>query len=83
LGIDPKTVAKSWKREAVEGCKTGPKEPRSTVLAEAEEAMIAAFRRRALLPLESRPHALQPTDPAPDAVCIAPAPATARAIAPA
>jgi hypothetical protein len=63
LGIDPKTVAKSWKREAVEGCKTGPKEPRSTVLAEAEEAMIAAFRRRALLPLESRPHALQPTIP--------------------
>jgi hypothetical protein len=25
--------------------------------------MIAAFRRRALLPLESRPHALQPTIP--------------------
>jgi len=44
LGINPKTVAKTvakWrKRATVEDMKTGPREPRSTVLTEAEEAMI-------------------------------------------
>ncbi|ATQ58597.1 hypothetical protein [Paracoccus yeei] len=45
LGIDPKTVAKWRKRETVEDRKTGPKEPRSTVLSEGEEAMVVAFRR--------------------------------------
>ena len=38
LGINPKTVAKWGKRQTVEDLKTGPKEPRSTVLNEAEEA---------------------------------------------
>ncbi|PIL20020.1 hypothetical protein P775_11575 [Puniceibacterium antarcticum] len=52
LGISPKTVAKWRKRATVEDLKTGPKEPRSTVLTEAEEAMIVAFRRHTLLPLE-------------------------------
>jgi transposase-like protein len=32
LGINPKTVAKWRKRATVEDLKTGPKEPRSTVL---------------------------------------------------
>ena len=36
LGINPKTVAKWRKRAAVEDLKTGPKEPRSTVLTEGE-----------------------------------------------
>ena len=45
LGINPKTVAKWWKRETVEDMKTGPTEPRSNVLTEAEEAMVVAFRR--------------------------------------
>ena len=44
LGINPKTVAKWRKRQ-------GPTEPRSTVLTEAEEAAIVAFRRHTLLPL--------------------------------
>ena len=45
LGINAKTVAKWRKRQTVEDLKTGPKEPRSTVLTEAEEATIVAFRR--------------------------------------
>ena len=45
LGINPKTFAKWRKRSTVEYLKTGPKEPQSTVLTEAEEAMIVAFRR--------------------------------------
>jgi len=36
LGINPKTVAKWPKRKTFEDRKTGPKEPRSTVLTEAE-----------------------------------------------
>ena len=52
LGINPKTVAKWRRRETVEDRKTGPKEPRSTVLTEAEEATIVSFRRHTLLPLD-------------------------------
>lgn len=63
LGINPKTVAKWRKRQTVEDLKTGPKESRSTVLAEAEEAMIVAFRRHTLLPLDDCLYALQPTIP--------------------
>ena len=43
LGINPRTVAKWRKRKTVEDRKTGPKEPRSSVLSEAEEAMVVAF----------------------------------------
>ena len=42
LGLNPKTVAKWRKRQTVEDRKTGPKEPRSTILSEEEEAMIEA-----------------------------------------
>ncbi len=63
LGINPKTAAKWRKRETVEDLKTGPGEPHSTVLTEAEEAMIVAFRRHTLLPLDDCLHALQPTMP--------------------
>lgn len=45
LGINPKTVAKLCMREAVEDMKTGPKEPRSTVLTKGEGAAVVAFRR--------------------------------------
>ncbi len=62
LGINPKTVAKWRKRATVEDLKTGPKEPRSTVLSEAEEAMIVAFRRHTLL-LDDCRYALQPSIP--------------------
>ena len=63
FGINPKTVAKWRKRATVEDLKTGPKEPRSTVLSQAEEAMVVAFRRHTLLPLDDCLYALQPTIP--------------------
>ena len=63
LGINPKTVAKWRKRQTVEDRKTGPREPRSTVLSEDEEAIVVAFRRHTLLPLDDCLYALQPTVP--------------------
>lgn len=63
LGINPKTVAKWRKRQTVEDRKTGPKEPRSTVLSAEEEAVVIAFRRHTLLPLDDCLYALQPTIP--------------------
>lgn len=63
LGINPKTVAKWRKRQSVEDRKTGPTEPSSTVLSEEEEAMVVAFRRHTLLPLDDCLYALQPTIP--------------------
>lgn len=41
----------------------GPKEPRSTVLTAEEEAIIVAFRRHTLLPLNDCLYGLQPTIP--------------------
>lgn len=63
MGINPKTVAKWRKRATVEDLKAGPKEPRSTVLTEDEEAAVVAFRRHTLLPLDDYLHALQPSIP--------------------
>jgi hypothetical protein len=63
LGINVKTVAKWRKRETVEDRKTGPTKPSSTVLGTDEEAMIVAFRRHTLLPLDDCLYALQPTIP--------------------
>ena len=63
LGINPKTVAKWRKRASVEDMKTGPKEPRSTVLTGEEEAAVVAFRRHTLLPLDDCLYALQPSIP--------------------
>ena len=63
LGINPKTVANWRKRATVKDLKTGSKEPRSTVLTEVEEAIIVAFRRYTLLPLDNCLYALQPSIP--------------------
>jgi hypothetical protein len=41
----------------------GPKQPRSTVLSFEDEAVIVAFRRHTLLPLDDCLYALQPTLP--------------------
>ena len=41
----------------------GPKEPRSTVLTREEEAIVVAFRRHTLLPLDDCLYGLQPTIP--------------------
>src|SRR5215217_1618809 len=51
-GLNPKTVAK-WRRRATTADQPmGPSRPRSTVLTEAEEAIVVEFRRRTLLPLD-------------------------------
>ena len=63
MGVNPKTVAKWRKRQTVEDQKTGPKDPRSTVLSEEEGAMMVAFRRHTLLPLDDCLYALQPSVP--------------------
>src|SRR5215216_3209749 len=62
-GINPKTVAKWKKRPSVQDERTGPKQPRSTVLSIEEEAIVVAFRRHTLLPLDDCLYALQPTIP--------------------
>src|SRR3954454_16901979 len=50
--LDPKTVQKWRKRATTADQPMGPKRPRSTVLTEAEEAIVVEFRRRTLLPLD-------------------------------
>lgn len=60
-GIDQKTVAKWRERGTVADLPTGPKEAKSTVLSVEEEAIIVAFRRHTLLPLDDCLYALQPT----------------------
>src|SRR6202140_1930936 len=62
-GINPKTVAKWKKRGSVTDLPTGPREPKSTVLSIGEEAIVIAFRRHTLLPLDDCLYALQPTIP--------------------
>jgi transposase InsO family protein len=62
-GIDPKTVAKWKKRASVADRPTGPKDAKSTVLSIEEEAIVVAFRRHTLLPLDDCLYALQATIP--------------------
>jgi len=62
-GINQKTVAKWKKRTSVADRPTGPKHPSSTVLSIEEEAIIIAFRKHTLLPLDDCLYALQPTIP--------------------
>src|SRR3954454_2652947 len=51
-GLNPKTVAKWRSRSSTADARMGPARPRSTVLTEAEEAIVVGFRRRTLLPLD-------------------------------
>ena len=62
-GISPTTVQKWRKRQTVTDERMGPKHPRSTVLTIEEEAVIVAFRRHTLLPLDDCLYALQPSIP--------------------
>jgi transposase InsO family protein len=62
-GVNPKTIAKWRARASVADLRTGPKDPRSTVLSPEDEAIIVAFRRHTLLPLDDCLYALQPTIP--------------------
>ena len=56
-------MAKWRKRRSLADLPTGPKEPKSTVLSIEDEAIIVAFRRHTLLPLDDCLYALQPTIP--------------------
>jgi transposase-like protein len=62
-GLNQKTVAKWRKRTFVHDAPMGPKTVRSTVLTAEEEAMIVAFRKHTLLPLDDCLYALQATVP--------------------
>ena len=62
-GINQKTVAKWKNREAVSDLPTGPREPKSTSLSLEDEAIIVAFRKHTLLPLDDCLYALQATIP--------------------
>ena len=62
-GLNHKTVAKWRKRAFVNDAPMGPKTPRSTVLSSKEEAIIVAFRKHTLLPLDDCLYALQATIP--------------------
>ncbi len=62
-GINPKTVAKWRQRTSVADQRTGPKDPRSTVLSSEDEAVVVTFRRHTLLPLYGCLYALQSTIP--------------------
>ena len=60
-GINQKTVAKWKKRESTADLQTGSTVPRSTVLSVEQEAIIVAFRKHTLLPLDDCLYALQAT----------------------
>ena len=62
-GINPKTVAKWKKRTSAADLKTGPKRAKSTVLSSDDEAIVVAFRKHTLLPLDDCLYALQATIP--------------------
>ena len=62
-GINQKTVAKWKKRTSAADRPTGPSEPKSTVLSAEDEAIIVAFRRHTLLPLDDCLYSLQATIP--------------------
>src|SRR6202041_3132120 len=62
-GINPKTVSKWKQRGSVADLPTGPKEPKSTSLSLEDEAIIVAFRRHTLLPLDDCLYTLQATIP--------------------
>jgi transposase-like protein len=59
-GVNPKTIAKWRARADVADRRTGPAEPHSTTLSAEDEAIVVAFRRHTLLPLDDCLYALQP-----------------------
>jgi transposase-like protein len=62
-GINQKTVAKWKKRTSAKDLPTGPKEAKSSILSVEDEAIIVAFRKHTLLPLDDCLYALQATIP--------------------
>jgi hypothetical protein len=62
-GVNAKTVAKWKARASTADTRMGPKNPSSTVLSMEEEAIVVAFRKHTLLPLDDCLYALQATIP--------------------
>ena len=62
-GVNQKTIIKWRKRTSTADLPTGPKDPRSSSLTIEEEAVVVAFRRHTLLPLDDCLYALQATIP--------------------
>jgi transposase InsO family protein len=62
-GVNQKTIAKWKRRTSTADLPTGPRVARSTVLSIEEEAVIVAFRRHTLLPLDDCLYALQASIP--------------------
>ena len=63
FGVSPTTIQKWRKRTTTTDAPMGQKELRSTVLSREEEAIVVAFRRHTLLPLDDCLYGLQPTIP--------------------
>jgi len=63
FGVNPKTIAKWKRRTAITDAPMGPKTSKSTVLSQEEEAVIVAFRKHTLLPLDDCLYALQASIP--------------------
>jgi transposase InsO family protein len=62
-GVSPTAVQKWRGRQTAGDARMGPREVRSTVLTPEEEAVVVAFRRHTLLPLDDRLYGLQPAIP--------------------
>ena len=62
-GVNQKTIAKWKKRGSAADLPTNPKDPRSTSLSIEDEAVVVAFRRHTLLPLDDCLYALQVSIP--------------------
>ena len=62
-GVNQKTIAKWKQRSSVYDLPTGPKQAKSTILTSEDEAIVVAFRRHTLLPLDDCLYALQATIP--------------------
>lgn len=63
FNVNPKTIIKWRKRENTKDLPMGPKKIKSTVLSEAEEQAIVAFRKMTELPLDDVLYSLQETIP--------------------
>ena len=63
FNVNPKTIIKWRKREDSKDLPMGPKKIKSTVLSEAEEEAIVAFRKLTQLPLDDVLYSLQETIP--------------------
>ncbi len=63
FNVNPKTIIKWRKREDTQDLPMGPKKLKSTVLSEAEEETIVAFKQLTQLPLDDVLYSLQETIP--------------------